>query len=60
MSGKKPLAAAVRDACLDAALTAYEEAGIAGLCAEGRWELAIQAIRELDIDKLLREIDPKK
>ncbi len=55
MPENKPLAEAVRDACLEAALRAYEDAGIAGLCAEGRWELAVQAIRELDIDTLLGE-----
>lgn len=47
------LAEAVRQACLDAALNAYEQAGISGLCGEGRWELAIDAIRSLDIQSLL-------
>jgi len=60
MSENKPLAVAVRNACLNAALLAYEDAGISGLCAEGRWELAVQAIRELDLDKLLHEIEPQK
>ncbi len=32
------LAQAVRDACLTAALRAYEDAGLSGLCPEGRWE----------------------
>ena len=48
------VAEAVRDHCVEAALRAYEDAGISGLCAEGRWELAIQAIRCLDLDALLR------
>jgi PAS domain S-box-containing protein len=37
----------VRAACLDAALLAYEDAGVRGLCAEGRWEAALSAIRHL-------------
>jgi len=43
------LAEWVRDACLRAALAAHEDAGISGLCMEGRWEMAVQAIRTLDI-----------
>lgn len=39
----------VRAACADAALAAYEDAGIRGLCAEGRWEAALAAIRHLDL-----------
>jgi len=35
------LAERVRAACVDAALDAYEEAGIRGLCVEGRWEAAV-------------------
>jgi hypothetical protein len=39
----------VRAACLEAALAAYEDAGIRGLCAEGRWEAALAAIRHVDL-----------
>jgi hypothetical protein len=42
-----PLAEAIREACIRAALDAYEDAGIQGLCAEGRWELAVQAMRRV-------------
>lgn len=45
--------AAVREACVNAALTAYEEAGIHGLCAEGRWECAVAAMRAIDLDAIL-------
>jgi hypothetical protein len=31
------MAEAVRQACLAAALHAYEEVGVSGLCHEGRW-----------------------
>lgn len=48
------IAERVRDRCVEAALNAYEEAGISGLCAEGRWEMAIQAIRCLDLDAILQ------
>ena len=49
------LAKQVRDACLQAALLAYESAGISGLCREGRWELAVQAIQTLDLGPFLRD-----
>lgn len=45
----------VRRACLEAARAAYYEAGIAGLCEEGRWELALDAIRSLDLEAVLAE-----
>lgn len=40
---------AVRRALVDAALIAYEDAGLSGLCAEGRWEAAVDAMRHLDL-----------
>ena len=43
----------VRAACLEAALAAYEDAGICGLCAEGRWEAALAAMRHLDLSVAL-------
>ena len=43
----------VRAACLDAAFAAYEDAGLRGLCADGRWEAALAAIRHLDFSGLL-------
>jgi hypothetical protein len=52
---RRVLVEAVRDACLEAARRAYEEAGMSGLCAEGRFELALDAIRGLDVDELLSE-----
>jgi len=53
MSRERELAESVRQACLAAALDAYESAGISGLCGEGRWELAVQAIRCLDLGPLI-------
>ena len=46
------LAETVRAACLDAARLAYEDAGIRGLCADGRWDAALAAIRQLDLSTL--------
>jgi hypothetical protein len=52
------LAETVRAACLDAALLAYEDAGIRGLCAEGRWEAALAAIRHLDLSGARENLRP--
>lgn len=58
------LAKAVRQACVDAALDAYEDAGLQGLCAEGRWEVAIAAMRRLDLRSIVpaewRETGPSR
>jgi len=50
---KRRLAEAVREACLKAARDAYENAGISGLCEEGRWECAVDAMRLLDIEAVI-------
>jgi hypothetical protein len=49
------LARVVREACVRAALDAYEQAGVSGLCVEGRWELAVDAMRSLDLDAVIQE-----
>jgi hypothetical protein len=49
------LAKRIRDACLEAVLRAYEDAGVQGLCAEGRWEVALGALKTVDLAPLLRE-----
>lgn len=46
------LVQAVRAACMQAALDVYEEGGIAGLCQEGCWELAVDAVRALDVTRI--------
>ena len=51
------VAEAVRRACVDAARGAYEDAGLSGLCAEGRWEAALSAVARLDLHRVLREMD---
>lgn len=59
MDENERLAEAVKQACIDTALRAYEEAGISGLCAEGRWELALDAVRTLDVRTLLASGEDK-
>jgi hypothetical protein len=51
------LAKRIRDACIDAVLQAYEDAGVQGLCAEGRWEAAVSALRTVELAPLLREFE---
>lgn len=51
--GPLALAQAVREACVQAVLEAWEEGGMSGLCAEGRLELAVGALRALDLEALL-------
>jgi len=53
MSTNEVLARAVREACIKTALEAYESAGISGLCADGRWEMAVQAIKTLDLGRVI-------
>ena len=40
--------------CKEALITSYEEAGISGLCAEGRWEVAISALDSLPIKEIVK------
>ena len=53
------LAETVRAACLDAARQAYEDAGILGLCADGRWEAALSAIRQMDLSSVHETAKPE-
>jgi hypothetical protein len=46
---RREMAENIRRALLNAALQAYEDAGMSGLCAEGRWEAAISALRSHDL-----------
>lgn len=47
------LAEAVRQACFKAAREALETASLSGLCREGAEEAALDAIRALDLAKIL-------
>lgn len=52
-SREQKIAENVRAALIEAAKNAYEDAGISGLCAEGRWENALGAMQTLDLQSLL-------
>lgn len=49
------LADDIRRACCDAAKQAFEEAGLRGLCTEGRIEYALDAIRSVPIEQILQD-----
>ena len=49
------IAEAVRSACVRAAQQGYERAAADGLCDEGALEVALDAIRSLDLEQILRE-----
>jgi hypothetical protein len=62
MDERLQIAEAVRQACIEAAIRAYEDAGLSGLCHEGRWEYAVDAMRQLHlqcvVQTLLRQVSP--
>jgi hypothetical protein len=51
------LAQVVQANVLRAALEGYETAAADGLCAEGAWEAAVEAMRRLRPDDLLAGLD---
>lgn len=53
-SERLQLAEAVRTACLRAAMRSYENARMDGLCDEGAFEVAIDAVRSLDLSAFAR------
>ena len=56
MDAHMQTAEAVRQACIAAAHQAYEEAGVSGLCHEGRWECAVDAMRGVPLRPLLQAL----
>lgn len=40
----------LRHALIAAAMAAYEDAGLSGLCVEGRWEAAVDAMRRVELE----------
>ena len=44
----------VRQLLVQAAVAAYEDAALRGLCAEGAWEAAVSALRQVDLSEALR------
>jgi len=51
------LTEAVRAACVQAAQQCYERAAADGLCDEGALEVALEAIRSLDLKQMMRELE---
>ncbi len=49
------IAERIREECLKEFIRAYEEAGIKGLCEEGRIEYAVDSVRSLNLYKVLEE-----
>lgn len=52
---REQLAEAVRNRCVQELLQAWEEAGISGLCGDGRWEVALGRLRTLTGQDLLSD-----
>ncbi len=52
------IAETIREACVRAAQQGYERAAADGLCDEGALEVALDAIRSLDLESLLHELKP--
>ena len=48
------IADVVRQACIAAALRAYDDAGLSGLCHEGHWACAVDAMRALPLRAVLQ------
>lgn len=53
---QRRIAEAIKAACLKAAIEAYQHAKMSGLCQEGAWELAMDAIKSLDTEAVLRQL----
>ncbi len=60
LSAQRRLAEAVRTACIRAALAGYEDASLSGLCHEGAWERAIDAMRELKLEAVIQGVGSKE
>lgn len=50
------VARAVRDACFQLAASRYEDASMSGLCHEGALEVALDAIRSLDVAPIVAAV----
>ncbi len=47
------IAETIKKECIKTALEAYESASQNGVCCEGAWECAVDAVRSLDIAAIL-------
>ena len=55
-SDTEKVAEQIREALVRAALMAYEDASIRGLCCEGAWEVAVGAMRDLDLSRVMASV----
>jgi hypothetical protein len=55
---RREIAEATQRTLVAVALQAYEEAGLSGLCGEGRWEVALGAIRNYDVRNIIVQRAP--
>ena len=55
---KDTLTEIIREECVKEFIRAYEEAGIKGLCEDGRIEYAVDSVRSLDLKKIIKDIHP--
>ncbi|MBI1299478.1 acetyltransferase [bacterium] len=51
----RTVAEEVHRACVETTFTAYETARMDGLCHEGAWEIAVNALRQLDLGAILHK-----
>ncbi len=56
LKGYRQTADLVKRECIKTALEAYETASQSGVCHEGAWECAIDAMKSLDIEELLTSL----
>lgn len=50
------LVTAIRDSCFSAAAAAYEDASVDGLCHDGAWECALEAMRAIDFESVIAKV----
>lgn len=55
--GRLETAEAIRRALIEVARNAYEEAGLSGLCADGRWEVALGAMQGYNLQWIATKAD---
>jgi hypothetical protein len=53
---RREAAEATKRTLVEIATRAHEEAGLSGLCEEGRWEAALGAMRNYDVRQLASEL----
>lgn len=54
ISEAQQIAERAREHLVRAAVAAYEDAAVRGLCCEGAWEVALSAMRALDLSPTVR------